>query len=175
MVHQGGDQCNVGHAIEFVGFALEHLPPQADDANLVATSIRILVALHSERVLAGPGIRLSVSAETGKKPTSPYCPWWSLPETIRAAALAHERTLSEEALVVWQKAHRAFFGFLLANVTPPIAYQTLTAKGPVDDVPATPDLDPGYHTGLSLLGAVEVIDRLSRGVARRTRGRRPKH
>jgi hypothetical protein len=23
-------------------------------------------------------------------------------------------------------------------------------------VPATPDLDPGYHTGLSLLGAVEA-------------------
>ena len=31
----------------------------------------------------------------------------------------------------------------------------MTADGPADFVPATPDLDPGYHTGLSLLAAID--------------------
>jgi hypothetical protein len=37
----------------------------------------------------------------------------------------------------------------------------MTAEGPIDYVPATPDLDPGYHTGLSLLAAIEVADALA--------------
>ena len=36
----------------------------------------------------------------------------------------------------------------------------MTVDGPIDHVPATPDLDPGYHTGLSLLAAIEVADAL---------------
>ena len=167
----GAASTNVGHAIEFVGFALEYLPQDAD-ADLVERLETILVS--SFRIgMSNPGIWLTVSADTGAA-TSPYCPWWSLPETIRAAALVHERTGSEASLEIWRRAHHAFFHSYWRG-TPPIAYQTMTAHGPVDVVPATPDLDPGYHTGLSLLGAVEVIDRLSRGVARRTRGSWPKH
>jgi len=36
----------------------------------------------------------------------------------------------------------------------------MTRDGPVDFIPATPDLDPGYHTGLSLLAAITVADAL---------------
>jgi len=43
-----------------------------------------------------------------------------------------------------------------AYYSPPVAYQTMTKEGPIDWVPATPDLDPGYHTGLSLLAAIEA-------------------
>jgi hypothetical protein len=153
----GAESTNVGHAIEFVGFALEYLPLSAEP-ELVERLETILVASFAAG-MSYPGIRLTVSAETGAA-TSPYCPWWSLPETIRAAALAYERTGNEASLEIWRRAHDAFFGSYWRG-TPPIAYQNMTADGPVDVVPATPDLDPGYHTGLSLLGAIEVIDRLS--------------
>jgi hypothetical protein len=153
----GEPETNPGHAIEFVGFALDYLPADADPA-LVGTLERIL--LSSFRAgMADPGISLTVSVDTGA-PTSPYCPWWSLPETIRAAALAHERTRSGPTLEAWRRAHEAFFGRYWRG-DPPIAYQNMTTHGPIDHVPATPDLDPGYHTGLSLLAAIEVIDRLT--------------
>jgi hypothetical protein len=158
----GKPLANPGHAIEFVGFALDHLSADADRA-LIATLERILVASFRAG-FTGPGIRLVVSAGTGA-PESPYCPWWSLPETIRAAALVHERTGSADSLAIWRRAHDAFFASYWRG-DPPIAYQMMTADGPVDVVPATPDLDPGYHTGLSLLGAIEIIDRLTGGVAR---------
>jgi hypothetical protein len=147
----GQDACNVGHGIEFVGFALDWLGSDAD-AGLVATLERILVASFKAGFV-GPGITLAVSAATGEA-QSPHCPWWALPETIRAAALCHERTGSAETLEAWRRADEAFFGSYWRGELP-IAYQTLTAAGPVDFVPATPDLDPGYHTGLSLLAAIQ--------------------
>jgi mannose/cellobiose epimerase-like protein (N-acyl-D-glucosamine 2-epimerase family) len=151
------DACNVGHGIEFVGFALQHLPADADPA-LIATLERILVASFAAGFV-GPGIALSVSVETGKA-LSPYCPWWSLPETMRAAALVYARTRNDDVLAVWQAAHRAFFSrYWRADAG--IAYQTLDRDGPVDFVPATPDLDPGYHTGLSLDAAAAVAEALT--------------
>lgn len=152
----GDDACNVGHGIEFVGFALDYLAENAD-SELIATLERILVSSFNAGFV-GPGIALSVSIASGQ-PLSPYCPWWSLPETIRSAALLHARTGSAESLAVWQKAHAAFFDTYWRGV-PPIAYQTMTKDGPVDFVPATPDLDPGYHTGLSLLAAIHAADSL---------------
>ncbi|MCR4264547.1 hypothetical protein [Nitratireductor sp. ZSWI3] len=153
----GGDACNVGHGIEFAGFALEHLSPWRK-GSLVAQLERILIASFN----AGfheTGLNLAVSVSTGAA-ISPYRPWWSLPETVRAAALAHAATGNPESLSIWQRADAAFFRHYWRG-EPPLAYQTRTADGPVDHVPATPDLDPGYHTGLSLLGALHVAEAAS--------------
>ncbi|MDE1993744.1 MAG: hypothetical protein KGI75_14675, partial [Rhizobiaceae bacterium] len=143
----GGDACNVGHGIEFVGFALDHLAEKAD-SQTIETLEQILLRSF-EAGFIGPGIALSISIATGAV-TNNLCPWWSLPETIRSAALAHGRTGSQGSLAVWRKAHAAFFDSYWRKDAP-LAYQTMTQDGPIDFVPATPDLDPGYHTGLSFL------------------------
>lgn len=146
----GEDACNVGHAIEFAGFAMAWLGTDAPPA-LAATLERILVASF-ERGFVGPGIALAVSLRTGAV-LNPLCPWWALPETIRTAALCHAYSGSDVTLHIWRQAHDAFFGRYWRG-EPAIAYQTIGPDGPVDFVPATPDLDPGYHTGLSLLAAI---------------------
>lgn len=155
---KGGDRCNVGHAIEFAGFAFEYLPRDADAA--VVEAIRTALVASFEKGFSRPGLCLHVSAATGQ-PTSPNYPWWSLPETVRAAGLCHVRTRDEATMKVWRRAHEAFFANYWRG-TPPIAYQTRDRTGAVDFVPATPDLDPGYHTGLSFLGGIEAIDLLRR-------------
>ncbi|MCP8939325.1 hypothetical protein NK718_12430 [Alsobacter sp. SYSU M60028] len=151
----GDDAFNPGHAIEFAGFALDLLGDEASP-QLRETLERVFLAAFSAG-FAAPGIRLRVSLATGE-PLAPYFPWWSLPEAVRAAALAWERSRSPETLAAWRRASNAFFAFYWRG-DPPLAYQTRTEDGPVDYVPATPDLDPGYHTGLSFLGAVRAIDR----------------
>lgn len=153
----GGDACNVGHGIEFAGFALDHAPVQGNPA-LVSLLERILIASFRAG-FAECGLHLTVSVSTGEK-LSPYRPWWSLPETIRTAALAHRLTGNADALAIWKEADAAFFEHYWRGA-PPIAYQTRTADGPTDYVPATPDLDPGYHTGLSLLAAIHVAEAIS--------------
>ena len=152
----GDDVCNVGHGIEFVGFALDYLGDDVGAGTLAQLETILLASFASG--FHDPGIRLTVSAKTGE-PLSPYCPWWSLPETIRSAALAYERSGRQEVLAVWQKAHTAFFTNYWRGV-PAIAFQTRTEAGAVDYVPATPDLDPGYHTGLSLLAAINAASRI---------------
>jgi hypothetical protein len=153
---EGGDRCNVGHAIEFAGFAYEYLPADADPA--IVEAVRKALVASFDKGFAEPGLCLAVSAATGEL-LSPNFPWWSLPETTRAAAFCYARTKDPAALRVWRKAHKAFFANYWRE-NPAIAYQTRDRDGPVDFVPATPDLDPGYHTGLSFLGAIEAIDKL---------------
>lgn len=152
---RGQDNCNVGHGIEFVGFALDYLG--ADIAPELLKVLQTILTASFDLGFQGPGVRLVVSASS-RQPVSPYCPWWALPETIRSAALCYEQNRSADTLHVWKKAHEAFFeSYWLPEAS--IAYQCRTEDGPIDYVPATPDLDPGYHTGLSLLAAIEMVDR----------------
>jgi hypothetical protein len=148
----GGDHCNPGHAIEMVGFALEALE-ESIDVHTASILTRILEESFSAG-FNGTGLYLSVSLSS-RKPVQPLLPWWSLPETIRAAALIYVRTGSAKALAIWQAADEAFFTHYWLG-SPPVAIQMRDNEGPIDFAPATPDLDPGYHTGLSLLAAIEA-------------------
>lgn len=154
----GEDVCNPGHAIEFAGFGFGALAPGSVHRD------RLVEVLRASAMLGfhGPGIALRVSHESGM-PAAPWYPWWPLPEAIRAGALAWQHTGDLRDLAIWRQAHEAFFRHFWRG-TPPLAYQTLTQDGPADFVPATPDLDPGYHTGLSLLGAIGVIDAMAERV-----------
>ena len=151
----GGEQCNIGHSIEFAGLALEtsKVEPGSDLGKLLCEIID--VAFNTG--FNGTGLLLTVDIPT-RQATSDICPWWSLPECIRAASLGYELTGSGKMLKIWKTAHAAFFRNYWRH-TPPVAYQALTKVGPIDIVPATPDLDPGYHTGLGLLCAIEATDR----------------
>ncbi len=149
----GQDICNVGHGIELCGFAFEHLAARPDDPR-IATLVSILVR-SLELGLQGPGIALSLSAKSGVA-VSPYYPWWPMPEAIRACALGLSLTGDTRLIELWRRADDAFFTNYWQTPRR-LAYQTRTIEGPVDFVPATPDLDPGYHTGLSLLAAVNAI------------------
>jgi mannose/cellobiose epimerase-like protein (N-acyl-D-glucosamine 2-epimerase family) len=154
----GKDIYSPGHSIEFVGLTLEYLPADADPAFI--SKLEHILRRNFEIGFVRPGLAMLMSNET-QKPVSPNCPWWALPETIRASALMYARTRSSAVLDVWCKAHDAFFTHYWRGNDLGIAYQTMTANGPFDFVPATPDLDPGYHTGLSLLGAIDAIDSMS--------------
>ena len=149
----GQDACNVGHGIEFCGFAFDHLSHRAPDPRieLLGTILRRSLDFG----LQGPGIALSLSIKSGQA-LSPYYPWWPLPEAIRACALGWKLTGDDELLGLWKRADEAFFqNYWQAGQG--YAYQTRTLDGPVDFVPATPDLDPSYHTGLSLLAAIRML------------------
>jgi hypothetical protein len=151
-----GEGCNPGHAIEFVGLALECDATRNDGKLLQAFDLILKASFKAG--FRGPGLVLRISITT-LEPQGDLCPWWSLPEAMRAAALLYLRTRDPEVLDVWRQMHEAFFNNYWREDAS-LAYQTRSAFGPVDHVPATPDLDPAYHTGLSFLSAIRVIDQL---------------
>ena len=93
-------------------------------------------------------------------------PWWSLPETMRAAMLTEETSgvplVRAGCRVIWQACHEAFFGYYTVGAVRGLSVQALDAQMNVSKViPATGDLDPGYHTGLSFLDCAAALRRLS--------------
>lgn len=88
-------------------------------------------------------------------------PWWNLPETIRAAALCWRDSNDGECLRIWAACHNAFIGHFVQPEVHLMSIQTRAEDGSISDaIPATADADPGYHTGLSLLDVIEVVNEI---------------
>ena len=149
----GHDARDVGHSIEFCGFAFEHLATRKDDPR-VGHIISVL-RRSLEIGLQGPGIALSLSAKTGKV-LSPQYAWWPMPEAVRACALGIRLTKDQSLFDLWQRADQVFFENYWQKGKG-YAFKTRTLRGPSDFVLGAPDLDPAYHTALSFLTATEAI------------------
>lgn len=170
--------CDPGHGLEFVGLSMKFLSlvrcrTDLDQwqADLIARADAVLPVLLKQTFALGyndsvGGIYKLVSLRS-RQPVHTDMPWWNLPETMRAAALTYEalpdpdiRRTCEEIL------HTVSRAFLKNYINPSVyhmAYQTLNRHGePVPVVPATPDADPGYHTGLSIIDVLYCLDRLRR-------------
>jgi mannose/cellobiose epimerase-like protein (N-acyl-D-glucosamine 2-epimerase family) len=97
-----------------------------------------------------------------RRPVDDTMPWWSLPETIRAALAAWRVAESEASrpigLEILTRSHNAFVAHYVRPRTHLMAVKVRDARGAVLDViPAYPDADPGYHTALSLMDALDLI------------------
>jgi mannose/cellobiose epimerase-like protein (N-acyl-D-glucosamine 2-epimerase family) len=162
-----------GHSLEFVGLAMKFIGAAQAQASAVqvarlevatAHMITLLGRNFDNGYLPGPqGISKAFDLAS-RRQLNTDMPWWNLPETIRAAAFClpvagndGERNL---CLRVLCDCHNAFREFVRPDLHL-MAYQTRDECGlPVASIPATADADPGYHTGLSLLDAIDVIDSL---------------
>ena len=169
-VENGMILCNPGHTLEFVGFAAKFLlAAQRAAASAPACKqtlercraalpglLRNMFELGFNAELGGIYVRVDLAA---RRPTSPNMPWWPLPETMRAAALvaALFPETAAQAIAIFRRCHQAFARYINPAVGH-MAYQTRGADGkPVDAIPAVPDADPGYHTGLSMIDALTLI------------------
>ncbi|MCZ6672809.1 MAG: AGE family epimerase/isomerase [Verrucomicrobia bacterium] len=162
-----------GHSLEFVGLAMKfiHAANESGDAdedqNERIDKIRKQLPIVLERnfnngyIEGSGGISKAFDLVT-RKHLNTDMPWWNLPETIRAAAycLASADDETEKALCsrIFRDCHNAFLKFVRPDLHL-MAYQTRDASGnPVSVIPATADADPGYHTGLSLIDTIEVLN-----------------
>ena len=164
-----------GHALECVGLALKFIheaeasgDADADQAERIGEVKEQLPKLLERNFENGyipePGGISKAFDLVTRTHTNTDMPWWNLPETIRAAAfgLAIFETDTEKALCrrIFRNCHNAFLRFTRPDLHL-MAYQTIDASGnPVSAIPATADADPGYHTGLSLIDTIEVLDSL---------------
>ncbi len=162
-----------GHALEFVGLALKflaaceknNLATAAQTQRLRATEKHMPIILEQNfdngYIAEARGISKAFDL-TARRHLNTDMPWWNLPETIRAAALCLARAEGHEALClrILRDCHNAFREFVRPDLYL-MAYQTRAINGhPVTAIPATADADPGYHTGLSLIDAIQTIESL---------------
>lgn len=150
-----------GHALEFIGLAgkcLLAMQKNEKQQNLISELSGILPELFCHVFDYGfnhksGGICKGFDLKK-RKPVNSDMPWWNLPETVRAGAelvvLYPNHTLTDAVRLKSQQAFDAFYdGFLQENG---FGCQTRSEDGTVINViPAVSDVDPGYHTNLSLL------------------------
>jgi hypothetical protein len=157
-----------GHATEFVGLALKFLEmvdAAERDARQIGAWREILLNVLEKNFRNGfvPGLGIVKRFDlAARRVTNDQMPWWSLPETMRAALLACKVAPPEERARFARIAADCSTAFLTRYVRKELglmAVQTLNADGTVADaVPATPDADPGYHTGLSVIDCLNIVD-----------------
>ncbi|MBQ9336192.1 MAG: hypothetical protein IJS14_02700 [Lentisphaeria bacterium] len=157
-VDAGHILCDPGHCLELTGLAGRCLRMMREngleDAALLercAVLPELFARMFALGFRPGPGgIVKSADAVTDELLNTDM-PWWSLPETMRAAhELAGLFPQSRPALEKAAAAARdAFAKYLQPNG---FACQTRDERGEIVSViPAVPDADPGYHTNLSLM------------------------
>lgn len=169
-----------GHALEMTGLAFRMML-----AGRLASSspVPVLGAVESLRVhrlsqvlqrcfangfsSQGVGIVKLFDLNT-RTPVNDTMPWWSLPETMRAAALGaglcHGSPAQQSALLeILRRSFNAFVTHYVRRDLHLMAYQTLGPQGqPIEVIPATPDADPGYHTSMSLMDMLDGLAMLQK-------------
>ncbi len=159
--------CDPGHALEFVGLSLKNLlAVQTPAGKRNAAKLQKFYAdflRHQFQIgfAPGPGGIIKSFDLVSRQPVNTDMPWWSLPETIRAAALTFRFTGDRSVAEIITRCSHAFFDGYVRPECHQMAVQTRSAEGKVVPViPATPDADPGYHTNLSIIDALPVIREL---------------
>jgi mannose/cellobiose epimerase-like protein (N-acyl-D-glucosamine 2-epimerase family) len=163
-----------GHGIEVAGLGLRHLiqtaglqnAAQGAWDNATEKRARLLSLAFHQNFTNGwaptnNGLYKLINLDT-RQAYNTQLPWWSLPEAMRAAAacvlVAANPSEKQRSLAVFQKAFTAFTTNFVRPDLHLMAYQALDENAkPLAIIPATPDADPGYHTGLSLLDSITYL------------------
>jgi len=162
-----------GHALEFVGLAAKCMlsirkqstlsDKQRDVLRTCAVLLpRVLVQNFGNGWNARAGGICKAFDLISRKPINSDLPWWSLPETMRAAALCHalasDQAEKPSCLEIAAKCSNAFLTKFVNREVHLMAYQTRNENGePIDVIPGTPDADAGYHTGLSVMDFLDAL------------------
>ena len=172
-IEDGKVTSDPGHALEYGGLFLKLYAAERRRAGAgterpselaaIATCMPAFLArnfANGFRASTG-GICKTIDLLT-RQPIDASMPWWSLPETIRAGLSGWQVAATEQerraCLRMVAQCHNAFVEHYVRPASYLMAVKLRDGEGRVLDVaPAYPDADPGYHTGLSLMDALDVI------------------
>lgn len=159
-----------GHSLEFVGLGLKltraarRIGVSADQLEPFEVPMHGILsrAFDNGFAPATGGIYKGIDLLT-RTPIDETMPWWSLPETMRAAALCWSiggPQQRKRALEIFAACHNSFVAHYVLPERHLFAVQARHGRtGEVAHViPATADADPGYHTGLSLIDVMDVVE-----------------
>ncbi len=172
VVNNGVIETDPGHSLEFTGLALKFIYESRGYRlnNRLRKKLDLLVeplisilfkSFENGYIESVQGICKSFDL-VSRSVLDSDMPWWSLPETMRAAmygaSLAEDGFQRQQTLEVFHKCHNAFVENYLR---PDIGYMSIQTRGSDGKVkatiPATPDADPGYHTGISLIDCYNLL------------------
>ncbi len=155
-----------GHALEYVGLAAKLIshakclfPLHEEQTNALRQVELQLFEIYQQNYLNGYQKTVKGICKTydlrGRKIINAAMPWWSPLEALRAAYLLHAATSDKIHLIFLDQAIRECHNSLLNYLSPHVYSFAIPCRDgegrPANIIPAMPDVDPGYHTGLVLI------------------------
>jgi len=168
IIEDGVLKSDPGHALEFVGLALKalwiagknDLIKEIPQRYIDVLSNMLKVNFKNGFSECGYGIVKSFDLCNHQVINSDM-PWWSLPETMRSCAFAYKIANNEDFMNILIECNIAFILYYHKPDVYGMAVQTVNKFGkPVRVIPATPDADPAYHTGLSMIDVIDLQSKL---------------
>ncbi len=185
LVEEGRIRTNPGHALEFVGLSLQLFrnaarvgqrgdtqgsadklgcePGALPELSPEIKSLLKRIAWTCAKAGRAPhgGIYRSIDADNGS-PLDSACPWWSSFEAARTFAELYLAADDDAERLRCVQTAASFFDTIENAYLKPSSIgfpvQTISATGEViQRIPATPDLDSGYHNGLPLIDVFQII------------------
>ncbi len=163
-----------GHALELVGLALKFMQTAngkglLDSAQLKECEflqsilLKVLLRNFENGYQSSAGGICKSFDLISRQAINSDMPWWNIPETMRAAllacAIANDEKDRARCLTIFAKCHNDFARYYVRPDRSLMAVQTRNVGGEaIATIPATPDADPGYHTGLSIIDVINSID-----------------
>ena len=171
---EGRVLCDPGHALEFVGLGLKFARATRACTNATPAQLARLEALtaplptvlarnFANGFQAGPGGICKSFDLVGRHPVNTDMPCGACPRPCAPAACAgmpiRIRPSSVSAYPYGRPATTPSSSISSRPDVHLMAIQTRSADGTVSPaIPATADADPGYHTGLSLLDIIDILN-----------------
>jgi hypothetical protein len=163
-----------GHALECVGLALKFteavkIQGDVDDTQMAdireteRVMPRVLTRNFENGFMREPGGISKAFDLVSRQQLNTDLPWWNLPETMRAAAycrhIAEDGETEKRCLAILRDCHNVFVQHYVRPDLHLMAYQTRAENGePIAVIPATAYADPGYHTGLSVIDLLDLLN-----------------
>ncbi len=177
-VSEGCVLSDPGHALEFVGLTSRFLSTAFSLKNLENKTKQVLSEISShlfpifQRNFTN-GFNRKAEGITklidliSRQAVNKLMPWWSLPETMRAALGCYEIVQREEerkfCLEAYSLCHNSLMhNYIQTESSGLFSVQNRDEDGKViDSISAVPDADPGYHTGIALIDCLDMIERIT--------------
>jgi len=174
-VSEGCVLSDPGHALEFVGLTTRLLSTALSLKNLENETKQVLSEISSHLFpifqrnftngfnRKAEGITKLIDLRS-RQPVNRLMPWWSLPETMRAALGCYEIVQREAerkfCLEAYSLCHNSLMNnYIQTEFSGLFSVQNRDGDGKViDSISAVPDADPGYHTGIALIDCLDMIE-----------------
>jgi len=169
----GSFENNPGHTLEICGMGLQFLRENAAELickkeyDYVKKELIEIGFLHFKNGLTPMGtVYLGLDINLGK-PIKAISPWWSSFESMRTLSEIYFFNRSDDVLDMLFKLKKDLNEVYLERSITGIPIQTVDDFGKiVSTIPATADLDPGYHTAIPLFDVYRLFSNFFAGFSK---------
>jgi len=157
---------NPGHCIEIIGLSLKFLRINnrilKENKEYLKNIKSILINMGLSHFEKGQNTNNTINLKVGLISGKVYndcCPWWTSFEALRMFIEIYYINKDQSVLELFYNQIACIHSIYLNGLDFYVPIQNVNSKGQIiDKIPATPDIDMGYHTSIPSFDVLSIIN-----------------